>query len=171
MWDHVQGRDTHMSEAELIMINVRTSCLWNGTLKSKNDEQPRSFALVHDKKTGIFLNGWGFFYGKWTGTINILEKGMYVFDLDLGFDTMSSIKIDGKVQALGSFPWLFFRVDLWRGGDDCMTIRPYFMLRLPVLDFFLQRLWIPPEAGSTVLVLEQGLSFPHHNGFLWFGRL
>lgn len=42
----------------------------------------------------------GFFYGKWTGTINILEKGKYVFDLDLGFDTSSSIKIDG--QANGS---------------------------------------------------------------------
>lgn len=38
----------------------------------------------------------GYFYGKWTGTINILEKGTYVFDLDLGFDTTSSIKIDGK---------------------------------------------------------------------------
>ncbi|CAK9007174.1 unnamed protein product [Durusdinium trenchii] len=37
-----------------------------------------------------------YFYGKWTGTINILEKGTYVFDLDLGFDTTSSIKIDGK---------------------------------------------------------------------------
>lgn len=37
-----------------------------------------------------------FFYGKWTGTINILEKGKYVFDLDLGFDTSSSIKIDGQ---------------------------------------------------------------------------
>ena len=42
----------------------------------------------------------GFHYGKWTGTINILEKGKYVFDLDLGFDTSSSIKIDG--QANGS---------------------------------------------------------------------
>eukprot|EP00435_Cladocopium_sp_Y103_P029437 s2667_g7.t1 len=37
-----------------------------------------------------------FFYGKWTGTINILEKGKYVFDLDLGFDSSSSIKIDGQ---------------------------------------------------------------------------
>ncbi|CAJ1367523.1 unnamed protein product, partial [Effrenium voratum] len=38
----------------------------------------------------------GFFYGKWTGTINILQRGKYIFDLDLGFDTASSIKIDGK---------------------------------------------------------------------------
>lgn len=93
-----------MSEAELIMINVRTSCYWNGTLKSNNDSSTSEFApKVVPKKPGI-LNWWqrGFFYGKWTGTINILEKGMYVFDLDLGFDTMSSIKIDGKVQILGS---------------------------------------------------------------------
>eukprot|EP00438_Fugacium_kawagutii_P005895 Skav214430 [mRNA] locus=scaffold586:360478:361980:+ [translate_table: standard] len=37
-----------------------------------------------------------FFYGKWTGTINILENGTYAFDLDLGFDTASSIRIDGQ---------------------------------------------------------------------------
>eukprot|EP00439_Symbiodinium_sp_Y106_P060148 s611_g8.t2 len=38
----------------------------------------------------------GFFYGKWSGTVNILQAGTYVFDLALGFDTTSSIKIDGK---------------------------------------------------------------------------
>ncbi|CAE7644721.1 unnamed protein product, partial [Symbiodinium pilosum] len=38
----------------------------------------------------------GFFYGKWTGTINIVQAGTYLFDLALGFDTTSSIKIDGK---------------------------------------------------------------------------
>jgi len=35
------------------------------------------------------------FYGKWTGTLNILMAGEYTLDLDIGFDTMSSLKIDG----------------------------------------------------------------------------
>ena len=38
----------------------------------------------------------GFFYGQWTGTLQILQKGAYVFDLDLGFDSMSSMKINGQ---------------------------------------------------------------------------
>eukprot|EP00930_Biecheleria_cincta_P004639 TRINITY_DN105558_c0_g1_i1.p1 TRINITY_DN105558_c0_g1~~TRINITY_DN105558_c0_g1_i1.p1 ORF type:complete len:575 (-),score=109.28 TRINITY_DN105558_c0_g1_i1:310-2034(-) len=36
------------------------------------------------------------FYAKWTGTIDVLAAGEYAFDLDLGFDTQSSVKIDGK---------------------------------------------------------------------------
>eukprot|EP00931_Biecheleriopsis_adriatica_P032555 TRINITY_DN18992_c0_g1_i2.p1 TRINITY_DN18992_c0_g1~~TRINITY_DN18992_c0_g1_i2.p1 ORF type:complete len:591 (+),score=108.22 TRINITY_DN18992_c0_g1_i2:188-1960(+) len=37
-----------------------------------------------------------YYYGKWTGTLNILMSGAYQFDLDIPFDTTSSIKIDGK---------------------------------------------------------------------------
>jgi hypothetical protein len=38
----------------------------------------------------------GVFFGKWTGSINIIKGGSYVFDLDLGYDSLSSVKIDGK---------------------------------------------------------------------------
>ena len=42
----------------------------------------------------------GFFYGKWTGSIQILQKGFYVFDLDLGFDSTSSMKINGQARDI-----------------------------------------------------------------------
>jgi len=42
------------------------------------------------------------FYGKWTGTLNILMAGEYTLDLDIGFDTMSSLKIDGvETKSVG----------------------------------------------------------------------
>lgn len=35
------------------------------------------------------------FWGRWTGSLRIFKPGRYVFDLDIGFSTQSSIKVDG----------------------------------------------------------------------------
>eukprot|EP00929_Paragymnodinium_shiwhaense_P006872 TRINITY_DN110825_c0_g1_i1.p1 TRINITY_DN110825_c0_g1~~TRINITY_DN110825_c0_g1_i1.p1 ORF type:complete len:1225 (-),score=222.94 TRINITY_DN110825_c0_g1_i1:89-3763(-) len=37
----------------------------------------------------------GFFWGKWTSTVRIFKPGRYIFNLDIGFSTQSSIKVDG----------------------------------------------------------------------------
>merc|ERR1719401_1034603 len=40
-------------------------------------------------------NPGGFFWGKWTTTLRIFKTGRYFFDLDIGFSTTSTIKVDG----------------------------------------------------------------------------
>lgn len=37
----------------------------------------------------------GLFWARWTATLNVLLPGNYTFDLDIGFSTNSSLKVDG----------------------------------------------------------------------------
>jgi len=48
---------------------------------------------------GHAANKAGFFWGKWTGTFMLSSPGRYVFDLDVGFNTRSSLKIDGQALS------------------------------------------------------------------------
>lgn len=38
----------------------------------------------------------GVYWAKWSGTLNILDPGRYVFNLDMGFSAVSYLKIDGN---------------------------------------------------------------------------
>lgn len=48
---------------------------------------------------GHAANKAGFFWGRWTGTLMLYSSGRYAFDLDVGFNTRSTLKIDGRVLS------------------------------------------------------------------------
>jgi len=81
-------------------VKVKASCIdraleFGGSGAGSNGRQLQWPAIW-----GRAANTAGFFWGKWTGTLMLFTPGRYVFDLDVGFNTRSSLSIDG--QALSS---------------------------------------------------------------------
>jgi len=63
---------------------------------SSSDYSPVDLDAKHLLWPGKKTPPSGVYWTKWTGTLMILEPGRYNFNLDVGFNTVSSLKIDGQ---------------------------------------------------------------------------